>query len=362
LTGEARSAAVGDVPLGGAGEGLYLGYPDKFRELNVTLYRAPSVNWAGMLEYPSRVDAGGRPSAWKPLTSLADTTQGFRTSGQLTFDPPADWQTAVVPGSDARLYYVRVRATAGAADEAPILSTVLGRDFVGANGARSGIIPAFDAAADANHDGYLLDAEYARRRDGFDARFVYESRLFYPYYGQMRFVTNPSGTGVAAWATTYHRRLLKAQPAADGVFMDNSAGKPPTGGASLIESTSSYASDYAAVLGAINRGIAPAWVLANTSGGGADADRVVRQVPATVEEFALRPLAHNWTQFRDTADLVARRLSLTNPPGHLILDTLSAGGSPTDPRTRIAALAYYYLLADPDATLRNGEGEILVPA
>ena len=100
----------------------------------------------------------------------------------------------------------------------------------------------------------------------------------------------------------------------------------------------------------MNRGIGPKWVLANTSGGGTDADRVVRQVPATIEEFALRPLAHTWAQFRDLADTVARRLALTEPAGYLILDTLSTGGSPTDPRTRMAALAYYYLLADPDAT------------
>lgn len=350
LTSPAHSLAAGDVPLGGTGEALYLGYPERFRELNVDLYRAPSVNWSGALEYPTRVDVHGRPVGWKALPSPTDATRGFRTSGRLTFDPPADWRPAVLPGSDARLYYVRIRTTAAGSGEAPILSTILGRDYVGANGSPGGTIPAFDKTADLNHDGYLSDAEYARRRSGFDARFVYESRLFYPYYGQMRFVTNPSGRGVAAWAASYHRRLLAAQPAADGVFMDNSAGKAPTAGVGLVESTASYSSDYAAVLGAINRGIAPAWVVANTSGGGADADRVVRQVRGTIEEFALRPLSHNWSQFRDTADLVARRLALTHPGGYLILDTLSNGGSPTDPRTRIAALAYYYLLADPDAT------------
>ena len=51
----------------------------------------------------------------------------------------------------------------------------------------------------------------------------------------------------------------------------------------------------------MNRAIAPKWVLANTVAGGTDADRVVRQVPATLEEFALRPLAHSWTQFQETA-------------------------------------------------------------
>ena len=99
----------------------------------------------------------------------------------------------------------------------------------------------------------------------------------------------------------------------------------------------------------MNRAIAPRWVLANTVAGGTDADRVVRQVPATLEEFALRPLAHSWSQFRETAESVRRKLAL-GPSGYLILDALSTGGSPTDPRTRMAALAYYYLLADPDST------------
>ena len=46
----------------------------------------------------------------------------------------------------------------------------------------------------------------------------------------------------------------------------------------------------------------------------------------------------------------ARRLSLLGPVGYAILDTYPAGGSPTDPRTQLASLAYYYLLADPQRT------------
>jgi hypothetical protein len=351
LTGESRTRGVGDIALPGTGEAVYLGYPERFRELNLDLYRAPAVSWAGVWEYPSRVDVAGRPTAWKALPILSDGTGRFRQTGRLTFDPPRDWAPAIVPGSVAPLYYLRIRTAAGKAAETPILSRILGRDYVDARGARAGTIPAFDATADANNDGYLTDAEFARRRAGFNARFVYESRLFYPFYGQMRFVTNPSGKAVGTWAAGYHRRLLAAHPQADGVFMDNSGGKPPVENAVLVESTDTYASDYGAVLGTINRAIAPQWVLANTSGGGTEADRVVRQVPATIEEFALRPHAHSWVQFRDTADMVDRRLALSDPTGYLILDTLSTGGSPTDERTRVSALAYYYLLADPEATL-----------
>jgi hypothetical protein len=350
LTQQARGGSAGGVSLGGAGESVYVGYPERFAELNLTLSTAGAARWSGVLEYATRVDAAGRPTAWGTLLSPTESTNGLRATGRIAFDPPADWVPAVVPGSAARLYYVRVRSTAGEAADAPVAGLILGRDYVNARGGPSGVIPAFDVAADGNHDGYLNTAEYAGRRPGFDARFAYESRLFYPHYGQMRFVTNPSGA-VGAWAANYQRRLVAANPLADGVFMDNSGGRAPTEGAALVESTDTYASDYGAVLGAVNRGIAPKWVLANTSGGGTDADRVVRQVPGTIEEFALRPLAHTWAQFQDLADTVSRRLALSSPPAYLVLDSLSTGGSPTDPRTRMAALADYYLLANPAATV-----------
>ena len=64
---------------------------------------------------------------------------------------------------------------------------ILGREYT-----KGSTIPAFDAQADTDHDGYLNNAEYAKRRSGYDARFVYESRLFYPNYGPMRFATNVS--------------------------------------------------------------------------------------------------------------------------------------------------------------------------
>jgi hypothetical protein len=348
LTSETRGGSSPDVPFGGAGESLYLSYTERFREINVWLARIARSGWSGAIEYPSQVDSAGRPLAWKMLPLVANTTASFLRSGVLTFDPPADWKTAVIPGSSARLFYVRIRTLTGDSSLTPIASAILGRNYTAAKVAWAGTIPAFDAKADLDNNGYLNDAEYARRRYGFDARFEYESRLFYPYYGPMRFVTNPSGRGVAAWSSAYHRRLLAANPLADGVFMDNSGGKWPVADAALVESAATYAWDFGALMGKVNRAIAPKWILANTSGGGADADRIARQVPATIEEFALRPLGHNWSQFRDMADGVARRLAASS--GYLILDSHSTGGLPTDPRTRISALAYYYLLADRKST------------
>lgn len=350
LTTEARNATPGDIAFGASGQTVAIGYPDRFRELTLNLSRGAGGAWTGTWEYPSAVDAAGKPTAWKSLGLLSDSSRLLRTSGKIQFDPPADWRPAVIEGSNDRLYYVRFRNTAGSAGESPLATSILGRDYVNAHGGTSGTIPAFDSTVDANGDGYLNDAEFARRQAGKDARFEHESRLFYPSYGQMRFVTYPGGAGVADWAGEYHSKLLAAKPLADGIFMDNSGGRSPVGNISTVEHAETYAADYGAMMGAVNRAIAPKWVLANTAGGGNDADRVVRQVPGTVDEFVLRPLAHSWQQFLDTAADVARKQAISDPSGYLILDTLSTGGSPTDPRTRMAALAYYYLLGDPDTT------------
>jgi hypothetical protein len=110
------------------------------------------------------------------------------------------------------------------------------------------------------------------------------------------------------------------------------------------------------MLNAIGRAIAPHWLMANTSGGQYDADGVIRQNTAYYEEFALRPLASNYTQFEDMANLIAHRQSLKSPAPYAVLDSLPTGGSPTDARTQLATLAYYYLVGDPKKTFLNFYG------
>jgi hypothetical protein len=113
------------------------------------------------------------------------------------------------------------------------------------------------------------------------------------------------------------------------------------------------------MLGAISRGIAPRWVLANTAGGYAYADPVVRQNPAYFEEFGIRPLADSYVAVEDMAGLVARRAALTTPSPLAVIDSHPQGGKPDDARTQLATLAYYYLIADPDTTflMMNGGNE-----
>jgi hypothetical protein len=228
-----------------------------------------------------------------------------------------------------------------------VATSVTGRDYTDAGTGTTGTIPAFDHTADRNGDGYLTDAEYAARRAGFDARFEYESRLFQPGYGQMRFATNPAGAGVADWASDYLKRFLGSQPMADGVFLDNSSGRSPVQNVSVLEPAGDYATQFAALLAKASAALSPKWVLANSAGNYAESDKVFASVAAGMEEFLIRAQSHTFSQFQDVAAAVARRL----PTGkYLVLDSLASGGDPTDGRTQLATLAYYYLLADPKQT------------
>jgi hypothetical protein len=346
LTQVARNSAP-TVEFAPAGQSIAVGYPEKFREININLKSAGASTWSAKLEYATARDAQGRPTGWKPLTTSSDTTTGLRRSGTLTFDPPSDWRTSSVDGSD-KLYYIRFRTTGLGA--APVANSIRSRDYVNAHGGNTGTIPSFDANADRNHDGYLSDTEFKYRHPGNDARFAYESRLFYPFYGQMRFATNSADGGFRNWAVDHAKRFLAANPGADGLFLDNSYSRLQTDATGLRESTAKYADDYASLARSIDSGIGTKWILANTSGSGDSAEPLAKYGISYVDEFALRPLAANWQQFTDVAIQTAERLQLMASNGYAVLDTYPAGGSPTDPRTQIASLAYYYLLADPERT------------
>ena len=350
LTVEARGTREKGVPLGGAGTSLVLGYVERFRELSFKFTKAAQAGWSGVLEYVSAVNADGSPAAWKTLSVLQDGTGGYRTNGAITFDPPADWVSSKVAGGTQQLHQLRVRTLGGSASQAPEARSILGRDYVQANGRAAGVIPAFDTEADKNRDGYLSDGEYENRRSGFDARFEYESRLFYPYYGQMRFAVNPTSIAVKQWFTEYNVRSLQQNPLADGLFIDNSHGKLPFKGTPVKESVDAFTQDYAALVASITRAVAPKWTVSNTAGSIAEGDPVAKASTAVLEEFVLRPNNSNWAQVRDVAELIARRLNADSPSPYVILDSHSGKLATNDPRSQMGTLAYYYLLADPDKT------------
>jgi hypothetical protein len=172
----------------------------------------------------------------------------------------------------------------------------------------------------------------------------------------MRFATNPSNPYFRQWAIDYTKRYLAAHPNARGLFVDNSAGNPLVAQGVVAESIASYTQDYGSLLKAIGQSISPNWLLANTAGGGLSADPIVSQNLAYFEESALRPLSGTYQQFENLAALIAHRAALQSPPPYAVLDALPTGGSPTDPRTQIATLAEYYLLADPNRTFLDPFG------
>ncbi|HUR54041.1 MAG TPA: Ig-like domain-containing protein, partial [Gemmataceae bacterium] len=314
VTSAARGGRNFNVTFGGAGQSTSVSYPDKFRELTVSLVTGGASGWGGVWEYVSAVDASSKPTAWKTLTLVNDGTTGLTHSGTITFDPPADWKTSIPGAGTERLFSVRFRVTSGTAAQGAELKTLFGRDYVRAFGGTAGVIPAFDTTADRDGDGYLNDTEFAGRRAGFDARFYYESRLFYPYYGQMRFVTNPSSSALRGWAAEYHDRLLSQNPLADGIFMDNAHGKLPFAGVSVVEPTTTYSTDSGALTAAVSRKIAPQWVMANTAGGTSEGDGVAAGAASVIEEFLLRPMQANWSEVGDAVNLVARRLAASSSP------------------------------------------------
>lgn len=346
LTTNARQAGT-PFKFGGAGESLAIGYTEKFREINVDVATGAGSGWKADLEYVTAVDSAGRPTQWAKLTTIGDGTAGLTRDGKLTFDPPKNWVAASVNGS-ARLFYVRFRTTAGTVATAPNVNTLFGRDYTSFDAKNEkGTIPAFDNAADKDGDGYLNDAEYAKRRSGFDARFVYESRLTYPYYGPNRFATNPGSAALAQWSIDYHKRFLAEYPHVNGFFVDNSTGRFPVNAADLVEPLGDYAENYGRTLGQINSALGPKWLLTNSAGGGSSVDPQIKYGVSYLEEFALRPMASNHVQFDDLAALLRSRRQLSGGRGYEILDTLARGADATDPRMMLSSLAMYYLLADP---------------
>jgi hypothetical protein len=345
----ATGKAPGQLTMFGSavGDALYLGYPEPFREIDLSLTLLPSSGWASQLEYPTAVDANGNPTAWAQLPKLGDETNGARTgSGRIWFDPPANWKPVSINGS-APMYFVRFRTTASGTP--PVARSILGADYTGAGRGDTGVIPAFDFSADLDHDGYLNDAEYARRKPGMNARFLYQSRALYADYGEMRFATDPSNSVFRAWAANYLQRLVQGQPATVGVLIDNSLGTPSlVVGNGLHESTATYQQDYVSLLNALTYHIGPRPLMANTNN-----DAVIAKITGAYEEFSFGALSGTWQGFDGVAARVASQLALGTPSPYLILDSLPTGGSPTDPRTQLATLAYYYLLASPTRTFIN---------
>jgi hypothetical protein len=327
-----------------------VGYFEPFREIHVALAGAAGNGWQYEIEYPNAVGPKKEPTGWAPLSLASDGTSGFTTNGILAFDPPRGWKPCRL-GASALNYFVRIRCAH--VGRPPRITTLLGRDWAGANGGSRGTVPAFDPAADGDGDGYLTDSEYARRTAGKDARFRYESRIF-TTYGQMRFGLRPGLPSVAAWASDQCKRYLAAFPLAKGLFIDNSSGTTGLCDAPPAENVASFAQEYAALLASVARSVSPKFLIANTTGSLGPASPIVEAGIHYYDEFALRPMQQTWQGFGTMAEIVnlrraAAAKAAVTPSG--VLDSLSEGAAPTDPRAHLGVLSLFYVLADPEHQL-----------
>jgi hypothetical protein len=148
----------------------------------------------------------------------------------------------------------------------------------------------------------------------------------------------------------HHQKQSKQYPLSSGFFMDNVNGTPPVKAADVIESVANYGEASGKLVREVAQGLAPRWVLMNIGNQGKQADPLIQANPMYFAEFAIRPLAHHYAFFEDLASTIAHYSSLTSPAPLAVLDSFPQGGSPTDARTQLATLAYYYLLANPEST------------
>ena len=122
-----------------ANNSIYLGYFDRWREINLVLSTFSAGGYAGVWEYPNARSLSGlvySPTSWAALTLANDGTSGLTASGQITFDPPSDWVRCSPPGAGGmntnmaapgNLYYVRFRCTH--TGTTPVASSILARDY-----------------------------------------------------------------------------------------------------------------------------------------------------------------------------------------------------------------------------------------
>src|SRR5262249_62009706 len=78
----AAAAGTGRVTFGAAGESLYIGYPERFREINLRLASGPGAGWSATLEYVTGTGAAGAPARSAPLPA-AESTAPLTQTGQL---------------------------------------------------------------------------------------------------------------------------------------------------------------------------------------------------------------------------------------------------------------------------------------
>ncbi|WP_461535701.1 hypothetical protein [Spongorhabdus nitratireducens] len=176
--------------------GLVIFMTEKFDQLNLTLSQ-PATGGQIEVLYPSSVTSAGLASGWKSVP-VSDGTEGLSYSGNIRWEPPADWARAATyhpssrTGSDfgkrairegGKFYLIKVVWKAGAVDIPPRLANVQLRSWlprIGLNGAGKHLrkVPGWDPVNDPDKNYYVDDEEFERLQNPHaTARFPYEARV-----------------------------------------------------------------------------------------------------------------------------------------------------------------------------------------
>lgn len=122
-TADAQNATVDDVSIlqsltNQADDIFYIGKTVKFNRAII------DITTAGVGAY-TMVTWEYWNGAWTTLTTLTDTTDSFKTLGQVevTFEPPSDWATTTVSTSSSQ-YFIRVKTGAGSRSTIPLASII----------------------------------------------------------------------------------------------------------------------------------------------------------------------------------------------------------------------------------------------
>lgn len=377
------SATANPVQMGvSSGDYVMWGLPDQFDELNWTLNTKAAASWSGILEYPSAVDANNVPTTWTRMPLISDTTSGLYADGRMHFNPmqTPSWKrmvaaTGAVDSSAAGMlwdtifsgaypgYYLRYRTVR--AGTTPIVGTMHNADFCNQKDSGSGIIPAFDYAADIDGDGYLNDVEYSGHAAIATARFSWHSRM--PTgYGNTVLWGNMAKQTFKAWCATWITRGITSD--LDGYFMDNSHAGQLFARNQTVEDTTTYGQDYGAMLNYTWRNLSSTsrgsrFLVPNM--GTSPVQSITQQLPIAYMEVMLQD-SDTWTQFNVNANYIANQSTYYSPAPIQIIDTFSVywdnvlytsypagsgltyGNGNLSDRYRTLMLSYYYMIARPE--------------
>lgn len=189
FTTAAQGQMLPFTALGVVGAKLYVGNPDRFYQVWITLTSPLGTDATDKWQYLAT------DSTWKDLPPYVDFTLNLHKTGQnyIQFDPPSDWGYKSVSGQ--RGYWMRdtVNVTSGST---PVFTGLKHEGWYTLKSNGDYIVPGWDAAYDLDGNDYLDATEFSNvpASDSASARFKHWARVPTFQWQNPRFVMNPSDT------------------------------------------------------------------------------------------------------------------------------------------------------------------------